>query len=92
VHAWLRAENKGMKVAASLHIPASRFTDVIREVWMFAAARRKAAWEAREAASMSGCTNHFTDKRVALDNADVSSSFGSGSGGGGQSARQRKRI
>jgi hypothetical protein len=30
VRAWLRAKNKGMKVAASLHIPASRFDDAIR--------------------------------------------------------------
>jgi hypothetical protein len=35
------------------------FDDAIREVWMFAMARRKAAWEARVAALTSGCTNHF---------------------------------
>jgi hypothetical protein len=56
VHAWLRAKNKGMKAAASPQIPASRFNDAIREVWMSAAARRKAAWEAQAAAY---CNNHF---------------------------------
>jgi hypothetical protein len=30
VHALLRAKNKGMKVAAYLQIPASRFNDAIR--------------------------------------------------------------
>jgi hypothetical protein len=59
VRAWLRAKNKGMKVAASLQITASRFDDAIREVWMSVAARHKAVWEARTAASMSGCNNHF---------------------------------
>jgi hypothetical protein len=38
VRAWLRAKNKGMKAVASLQIPASRFDDAIREVWMSAAA------------------------------------------------------
>jgi hypothetical protein len=72
-----------MKAAASLQIPTSRFDDVIREVWMFTAARRKAAWEARTAASTSGCTNHFFGKGAALDNTDASSISGSGSDGGG---------
>jgi hypothetical protein len=58
VCAWLSAKNKGMKATASLQIPANRFNDPIREVWMSVAARRKAAWEAWVAASMSGCTNH----------------------------------
>jgi hypothetical protein len=55
VRAWLRAKNKGMKAAASLQIPASWFDDTIHEVWMSTAARRKAASEARAAASTSGC-------------------------------------
>jgi hypothetical protein len=83
VHAWLRAKNKGMKAVASLQIPASRFDEVLCEVWMSAATRRKAAWEARAAASMSGCNNHFTGEGAVLDNADISSSSASSSGGGG---------
>jgi hypothetical protein len=43
VGALLRAKNRGMKATASLQILANRFDDVIREVWMSAAARRKAA-------------------------------------------------
>jgi hypothetical protein len=43
VCAWLWAKNKGMKAAASLLIPATRFDDAIRKVWMSIAARRKAA-------------------------------------------------
>jgi hypothetical protein len=43
-----------------------------------------AAWEARAAASMLDCTNHFVGEGAALDNADASSSSGSGSGGYGQ--------
>jgi hypothetical protein len=54
VRVWLKAKNKGMKAAASLHIRASRFDAAIREVWMSAVARRKAAWEARVAALTSG--------------------------------------
>jgi hypothetical protein len=73
-----------MNATTSLQIPASRFDDAIHEVWMSAASRRKASREARAAASMSGCTNHFTGEGAALNNANASSSFGSGSGGGGQ--------
>jgi hypothetical protein len=43
VRAWLRAKYKGMKVAASLQIPASSFDDTIHEVWMSAVAGRKAS-------------------------------------------------
>jgi hypothetical protein len=50
---------------------------------MSAAARRKAAWEAREAVSTSSCTNHFTGEGAALDNAYASCSSG-GSGEGNQ--------
>jgi hypothetical protein len=82
VRAWLRAENKGMKALTSLQIPASIFDNAIREAWMSAVARRKAAWEARAVASTSGCTNHFAGEWV-TDNADTSSSSASGSGGGG---------
>jgi hypothetical protein len=46
VRSWLRAKNKGMTASASLQIPANRFDNAIREVWMSAAARRKATWEA----------------------------------------------
>jgi hypothetical protein len=72
-----------MKAAASLQISASRFDDVICEVWIITAARRRAAWEARTLASMSGYTNHFVGKGAALDNTDASNSSGSGSDGGG---------
>jgi hypothetical protein len=72
-----------MKAAASLQIPTGRFDDAIREVYMSAAARRKATWEARAAASMSGCNNHFAGEGAALDNADASGSSASGSRGGG---------
>jgi hypothetical protein len=50
---------------------------------MSAAARRKAAWEARAAASMSGCNNHFVGEGASLNNADTSSSSASDSGRGG---------
>jgi hypothetical protein len=64
-----------MKAVASLQIPASRFDDAIREVWMSAAARCKATWEARAVASTSSCTNHFAGEGAALDNIDASSSL-----------------
>jgi hypothetical protein len=80
VRAWLRAKNKGMKAATSLQIPTSRFDDAIREFWMPDVARRKAAWDARAAALMSGFTNHFAGKGAVLNNACASSSSGSGSG------------
>jgi hypothetical protein len=82
IRAWLRAKNIGMKASSSLQIPANRFDNVIHEVWMSATARRKAAWEAWAAASMSGCNNHFTSEGAVLDNADTSSSSALGSGGG----------
>jgi hypothetical protein len=83
--AWMRAKNKGMKTSVYLLFPVSRF-DTIHEIWMTVAARRKAAWEARALASMSGCSNPFADKAKApgsgrdasLDGADSSSSSGSG--------------
>jgi hypothetical protein len=78
LRAWLRAKNKGMKAAASPQFPMSRF-DAIREIWLTATARRKAAWEARAVASTSGCTNPFTDEGAALDDEDESNSSGSGS-------------
>jgi hypothetical protein len=43
VLALLRAHDKGMKAAASLQIPVCRFDNAIREVWMSAVARGKAA-------------------------------------------------
>jgi hypothetical protein len=82
VRAWLRAKDKGMKAGASLQIPGSRFDDAICDVWMSTVARRKAAWEARAAASTLGCNNHFVGEGTELDNADASSSSASGSGGG----------
>jgi hypothetical protein len=82
VRAWLRAKNKVMKAATSLQIPDSRFHDMIREVLMSVAARRKAAWEARAAASTSGCNNHFAGKGPALNNAYASSSSALGSSWG----------
>jgi hypothetical protein len=43
VRAWLTTKNKGIKAAASLKIPATRFDDAIRKVWISATARCKAA-------------------------------------------------
>jgi hypothetical protein len=50
---------------------------------MSAAARGKAAWEARQVASMSGCTNHFAGEAITLDGADESSILGSSFDEGG---------
>jgi hypothetical protein len=80
-------QEQRMKISAYLLFPVSRF-NTIHEIWMTAAARRKAAWEARGLVLMSGCSNPFADKAKApgsggdasLDGADSSSSSGSGEG------------
>jgi hypothetical protein len=46
--------------------PVSRFDDAICKIWMTAAARRKATWEAWVVASTSGCTNPFADEGASL--------------------------
>jgi hypothetical protein len=81
VCAWPRAKNKGMKAAASLQIPTSRFDDAVHEVWMSATAMRKVTWEARAMASTSECTNHLASEGATLDGVDASRSSSSSYGG-----------
>jgi hypothetical protein len=70
-----------MKAATSLQIPANRFHDTIREVWMSAAARHKAAWELGQQPQCRAAPTILSG--ATLDNANESSNSALGTSRGG---------